>query len=184
MSLTIGLTGRSGSGKTYAQHIIQETFNVTIIDLDIIGHSLLETATIKTKIITAFGSSVIDNTRNISRPALGKKVFSNPQDLNKLNSIIHPAIKETVITLIAASSKHVFLVGALLKEIHLVDLCDSIISIISDETKQDKNSKQYKIAQLQRSIDDYKKEADHHLYNTYSDSFRIDLLNLIRSILH
>jgi dephospho-CoA kinase len=183
MTLTIGITGRAGSGKTFAQSLIEKQFNVTTIDLDKVGHRLLEKTSVKKNIIKAFGTKILDSSHNISRPALGKIVFSNTEALKTLNLIIHPEIKETVITLIAVSTKPVFIIGALLKEIKLMDLCDSIIALIADETVEDKNSKQYKIAQHQRSVEDYKEESDTYILNSYSNSFNTELLSIVRSLL-
>jgi dephospho-CoA kinase len=43
--------------------------------------------------VNAFGEGIVGSDGNIDRRALGQKVFSNPKELARLNSIVHPRMK-------------------------------------------------------------------------------------------
>ncbi len=92
--LIIGLTGGIGSGKTAVSDRFA-ALGVPVIDTDLIsrqlvepGHPLLQT------IIREFGDSYLDTSGQLDRSALGQLIFSDPQARHKLESILHPAIRQ------------------------------------------------------------------------------------------
>ena len=91
----IGLTGGAGSGKSTAAKYFRE-LGARVIDADRIGHGLLKPGSpCHDKVIKAFGPAIVTRGR-INREALGKIVFGNKRELEKLNKIVHPHIlKET-----------------------------------------------------------------------------------------
>ena len=94
----IGLTGGIGSGKTEASKIL-ESFGARIINADTLGHRIYRKNTKAwTKIVEEFGDTILDTDGNIIRSELAKRVFSSKNELDKLNKICHPEIKNLVIT--------------------------------------------------------------------------------------
>ncbi|MBU1077532.1 MAG: dephospho-CoA kinase, partial [Spirochaetes bacterium] len=87
---TIGITGAIGSGKTRISQLFQR-HGYAIIDLDSIGHRILEMHKFKKRVSDQFGKYILKNNR-ISREKLRKIVFYNPEYLHKLNEIIHPEL--------------------------------------------------------------------------------------------
>lgn len=183
MTYTIGLTGRAGSGKTFLQSLLDIHFSVTIIDLDSLGHYLLTKPSVQKELVFEFGKEILASDGTVDRGVLGEKVFSDPAQLTRLNQIMHPQIKELVISFIATSPRPVVIVGALLDEIELIDLCDVIVTISADESSVDPSSKRYRILKHQRSTQDYEKQADYVLYNSFTPIFEHNALSLFRSIL-
>ena len=94
----IGLTGGIGSGKTEVSKIL-ESFGARIINADTLGHRIYRKNTKAwTKIVEEFGETILDTNGNIIRSELAKRVFSSKNELDKLNNICHPEIKNLVIT--------------------------------------------------------------------------------------
>ena len=94
----IGLTGGIGSGKTEVSKIL-ESFGARIINADTLGHRIYRKNTKAwTKIVEEFGKTILDTNGNIIRSELAKRVFSSKNELDKLNKICHPEIKNLVIT--------------------------------------------------------------------------------------
>ena len=58
--MIIAVTGRVGSGKSYAADIIKSYFEVSIIDMDLIGHDLLNRADITAQCIDTFGEIILN----------------------------------------------------------------------------------------------------------------------------
>jgi len=86
-----GLTGGAGSGKSTAAALFKK-LGARVIDADRIGHHLLKSGSpCHAKVVKAFGSAIVSGGR-IKRKALGKIVFGNKRELEKLNKIIHPYI--------------------------------------------------------------------------------------------
>lgn len=90
--LKIGITGGIGSGKTTVCRIF-ELLDVPVYYADDASkHLLISDPLIKSKIIAAFGADVLDEHQSISRKKVGAVVFENKEQLQKLNSIMHPAV--------------------------------------------------------------------------------------------
>lgn len=87
----VGLVGESGTGKsTIAEHL--ERQGAGHVDADAVAHEILRNDdSVRRRIKARFGAKVFDGD-GIDRAALGKLVFGNPDLLQALNSIIHPAI--------------------------------------------------------------------------------------------
>ena len=95
--VVIGLTGNLGTGKTEVAQMLAE-LGAVIINADELGHDLLQHHTqAYTKILTAFGKSILKHNGEIDRKKLGRIVFADAEALNKLNRIMHPRIYEIVI---------------------------------------------------------------------------------------
>ena len=88
----IGLTGGIGAGKTQVSNILK-SLGATAINADQVGHEayLPHTDTWR-EVVAAFGEDILDSDKQIVRAKLGAIVFSDPAQLQRLNSIVHPRI--------------------------------------------------------------------------------------------
>jgi dephospho-CoA kinase len=92
----IGLTGGIGSGKSTASQFLKE-LGAFVIDLDQIGHDVLQKeGGVYKQVLSAFGEKILAADGEIDRVTLGKIVFNNPEALERLNAITHPAIDKRV----------------------------------------------------------------------------------------
>ncbi len=92
----IGLTGGIGSGKSTAAQFLK-SLGAEVVDLDKAGHDLLKRGGgVYQQVLDAFGKDILSAGGEIDRARLGKLVFSSPDDLIRLNDIIHPAIDSRV----------------------------------------------------------------------------------------
>lgn len=89
----IALTGGIASGKsTIARRL--EAHGAVVVDADQIVRDVQAPGTpVLGEIAAAFGSDLIDDTGALDRAALGARVFSDPDALARLNSIVHPAVR-------------------------------------------------------------------------------------------
>lgn len=92
MSKIIGLTGCIASGKSFVSTYLKNN-NFTIIDCDNIVNNLYKSETFVIKIVDLFGQKVLINDC-FSKQKLSDLVFSNKDELQKLNSLTFPLILE------------------------------------------------------------------------------------------
>ena len=68
-----------------------------IIDADRIGHEAYTPHTpVWKEVVEAFGEDILQPSGEIDRKRLGSIVFSDPQELARLNSIMHPRMAEMI----------------------------------------------------------------------------------------
>jgi len=90
----IGLTGGVGSGKTAAAGSLAKLANAELLIADELGHLVMEKGREGYhKIVGTFGSGILDGQGEIDRKRLSEIVFRDTKLLEKLNQIIHPAVK-------------------------------------------------------------------------------------------
>jgi len=91
--MNIGITGNIGSGKTTVCKIF-ESMGIPIYYADEEAKRLMEDdLNVKEQIKLVFGMSAYAEDGSLDRKYLGSIVFNNPKMLNKLNYIVHPAVK-------------------------------------------------------------------------------------------
>jgi dephospho-CoA kinase len=92
--LKVGLTGGIASGKSTVGRMFGE-LGCKVIDSDRITRQLFESRnTVNKAVAEAFGSHVVASDGSIDRRVLGELVFNNPDLRQKLNGLVHPAIKQ------------------------------------------------------------------------------------------
>ena len=87
----IFVIGGIGSGKSSVCEILEEEYGFPVIDLDKLGHDILEDAEVKEAVRAAFGEGVFTEAR-IDRKKLGELAFSSEKNREELEAITHPAI--------------------------------------------------------------------------------------------
>lgn len=92
--LVVGLTGGIGSGKsTVADMLVAR--GAALVDTDRIAHELTAPAGAAIEAIrAAFGDDVIAADGSMDRAAMRARAFSDPQARKRLESILHPMIRE------------------------------------------------------------------------------------------
>ena len=91
----LGLTGSIGSGKSTVAKMFKEQLQVPVFDSDAAVHELYEEGEAVTKIRAIFGEDVVDSETKsfIDRKRLGEKVVGVPEEMAKLEAIVHPLVE-------------------------------------------------------------------------------------------
>ena len=126
----LGLTGGIGCGKTAVSNML-EALGICVVDADIIARQVVEPGSEGLKAIVAhFGADILLADGNLNRSALRELVFSNTEYKNWLNALLHPLIRQQIITdLNNATSPYVVLVAPLLFENGLDKYCNRTLLI-------------------------------------------------------
>ena len=98
--LLVGLTGNIGSGKSTVAQLLSER-GATIIDADVLARRAVEQGTpAYASIVERWGTSILAADGLIDRAALRRIVFSEPQELEQLNAIVHPEVERMLRALV------------------------------------------------------------------------------------
>jgi dephospho-CoA kinase len=90
--LLIGLTGNIASGKSTVARFFEER-GATLIDADVLAKRAVEMGTTAYRdIVRRWGEEVLSPDGEVDRGALRRIVFSEPEELEALNRIVHPEV--------------------------------------------------------------------------------------------
>ena len=89
----LALTGGIGSGKSTVAEFFAD-HGATIIDADAISRELMEPGQpVLNEVAAAFGRHLLDETGRLDRQALANIVFNDDDARQRLNGIVHPAVR-------------------------------------------------------------------------------------------
>ncbi|MFR8236720.1 MAG: dephospho-CoA kinase [Dorea sp.] len=178
----IGITGGIGSGKSEVLEYLRREYGVYVCEADRVAKTLQQKGTdCYRAIVESFGEEILDEEGELDRAGLAEKVFASPQLLERLNGIVHPAVKEIICQEIeaqrAAGEKMFVLEAALLLEDHYDEICDEVWFIYADRDvrrRRLKNSRGYSddritaIFDSQMTRDAYLERCDRAIDNSRS----------------
>ena len=96
--LKIGLTGGIGTGKSLVTSFLQEQ-GANVINADLLGHEAYLPGTVGFKqVVSEFGEDIVGKDGHVDRQKLGPIVFSDQSNMDRLNAIMHPLIKDMIQT--------------------------------------------------------------------------------------
>lgn len=136
--MVIGITGGIGTGKSTILKILKENYGYIIFEADKIGHKVMNIDGIAyNKIVECFGKEILQKDGMIDRKRMSLIVFNDKSKLEKLNSIVHPAVIEYIEEQIKENTKRGYenfvIEAALLIESGCNKLCDKVWYIYADE---------------------------------------------------
>ncbi len=123
----IGVTGNIGTGKSVVRRML-EHLGAYGIDGDALAHRVIaKDAPGYQPVVKAFGRWILAPDGQIDRAKLGRVVFSDPDALRELESVIHPLVIQATDFLIQRSKQRVIVIEAIkLLEAGIGKQCDSI----------------------------------------------------------
>ena len=136
--ITRGITGGVGAGKSTVLDFLAEKYQAYVMKADEIGHLVMEPGQeCYEPVIALFGKQIIKDDKTIDRRQVSDVVFSHPDMLERLNEIIHPAVKRYIrrqLELKRQQGQKICVVeAALLLEDHYQEFCDTIWYIHTDQ---------------------------------------------------
>jgi dephospho-CoA kinase len=125
----VGLTGGIGSGKTTVLKMFQK-LGVACYIADIEAKRLMNTSEkIKARLIEEFGEESFTDS-GLNRNFLAKVVFSDPEKLKMINSIVHPEVHKDFAEFVKkAKGEYVIYESAILFESKREASCDAVITV-------------------------------------------------------
>lgn len=92
--LTVGLTGGIGSGKSTVSRLLA-SYGAVVVDADLLAREVVAVGTPGlAALVEVFGPQVLQPDGSLDRPRLGARVFGDPAELARLNTVVHPLVAE------------------------------------------------------------------------------------------
>lgn len=190
--MKVGLTGGIGCGKSTVVEFFRDA-GWSTIDSDAIVRELLATeAAVQSELRQHWGEAVIVEDGSIDRKEVARRVFSDESELQWLESILHPLVREQWESAVAASPSQNWLIEIpLLFEKRLETLFDLTVCVSSDpdvveSRMQARGYNRVEIEQRrerQMPLEQKIERADHLISNSGSlDFLKLQTTRLIEQI--
>ncbi|QXD22372.1 dephospho-CoA kinase [Opitutia bacterium ISCC 51] len=92
--MLVGLTGSFGSGKSSVLECFRE-LGASVVDSDVaVAEAYSKNELFRSELRNRFGNEIFDSEGKVDRKALGKRVFNNAEELQWLESALHPLVRK------------------------------------------------------------------------------------------
>lgn len=109
----IGLTGNIATGKSTVLRMLDK-LGADVIDADRLAHRVIAPhGPAYTAVVEAFGPEILREDGTIDRAKLGEIVFNDPEALERLERLVHPAVGELIERKVAEAEAPVVVVEAI-----------------------------------------------------------------------
>ena len=186
-----GITGGIGSGKSTVAEIFKQ-LGISVYSSDERAKSvILSDMSLKLRIVETFGDESYSEGK-LNRTFIAGKVFSNQSELNKLNAIVHPALKRDFdLWCLKQNGIYILKEAAILFESKAHIGLDKVILVsapkelkISRVLKRDKSTRKEVLLRIDKQWSDEKKRAlsDFEILNDEQESLIKQVLAIHKSL--
>lgn len=129
----LAVTGNIGSGKSVVARMLA-TMGVPVYDCDSRAKLLMcSDATIKSSLVRMFGEDCYNADGTLNRAYLAECIFIDRENVQRVNALVHPCVKEDFIAWSAAQESDVVAVeSAILYESGMIDAVDKVLLVWAD----------------------------------------------------
>ena len=195
MKKLIGLTGKTGAGKSTVSAYLKEK-GAYIIDGDVLAREILSIdKALLPRLCDCFGWDILEGDGvTLNRKALARKAFSTPENTALLNSVMHPAInREMKKRVEKAFSEYdtVVVDAAAIIESGFADDCDVLLVVHAPENvrkerimKRDNLSEDDAMVRMngQKSDDFYIAKATYVISNYHDHDYKKQVDSLAKEL--
>lgn len=173
--IRIGITGGIGSGKSVVSRIMT-VMGIPVYNSDAEARRLMNTDfVIREELISLLGEGVYRE-GELNKPLLSSYLFANPENANRINSIVHPRVREDFCQWASDNSLADILAqeSAILFESGFADMFDKTVMVyapleirVARVMQRDGLSEEAVLQRVQRQMDDDRKKlmADYVIVN-------------------
>ena len=135
--MIVGVTGGIGSGKSTVCRMLQGR-GAFLVEADEVGREAVDDEAVRSALVEAFGSDILDSAGELDRRELGRRAFVDRASTDRLNAIVWPALGKRLRSRIEEAlhedaTRPVVVDAALLVEWgDPKDLCDVLLVVTAD----------------------------------------------------
>ncbi|MGG5507399.1 MULTISPECIES: dephospho-CoA kinase [unclassified Myroides] len=192
MSIIVGLTGGIGSGKTTVAKLF-EKHGIPIYIADERARAIMDQSAVVNAVQQIFTTSVITEHGTLDRLKIKQLVFDHKEQLDKLNQIVHPRVKEDFDQWLKKHENEPIVMkeSAILFESGLEKSCDVVVLVVAPEQvriervmNRDGISKEQVMKIINNQMKDEEKmgRSQYIIENNNKISLESDIISIIRDI--
>ena len=194
MSISLGITGGIGSGKSLVARLLENIFSIPIYIADDRSKQLTaESPAIRQALTALIGQEVYTPDRLLNKPFLAAYLFSSTEHTRQINDIIHPQVHTDFLRWMQQQQSHpiVGIESAILFEAGFDNVTDYSVMVyaplevrIQRAMQRDHSSRAQVLERVHRQLDDeVKKRKSHYIIvNDGKTTLIPQLLSLIYSV--
>jgi len=191
--IILGITGGIGSGKSTISEIFS-LCDVPVYIADVESKRLTNTSSvIRKKLIDLYGDDIYNNDGLLNKIKLASIIFGNKEELEKVNSIIHPEVKKNLCEWIVENDKSSIVAyeSAIMFESGFHSLTDKIITVytpleirIDRIIKRDNSSREKALERIHSQMADEEKVklSDYVVVNDDTQSLIQQVLDILNQL--
>lgn len=132
--LKLAVTGNIGSGKSVVSRMLG-IMGVPVYDCDSRAKSLMQCdASLVQALKRMFGEECYNADGSLNRQWLAARIFTDSDNIARVNALVHPCVKEDFISWAAQSGSDIVAVeSAILYESGMIDAVDKVLVVWADE---------------------------------------------------
>ena len=172
----IGITGKTGTGKSTIATTLAKKLNAQYVSIDKIGHQSTSDPIITKKLCNIFGNELLDNNGHIDRKKLGNIVFSDTDKMQILTDITWDYMEQELDKILLQKQQYFIFDWALLPKVKYWNMCDIKILVTSDDIvrkkrilERDHISHEYLEKRESATLDYSKLTFDYIFNNNYTN---------------
>ena len=188
----IGVTGGIGSGKSYICRIIS-SLGFPVYNCDAEAKKLMNTNKhIINLLKQLIGENSYDSEGNLNKPIIAQFLFANEENAHKINSVVHPVVKEDFRSWASAQNADlIFMESAILFESGFNDVVDNVITItappetrIERTIRRDNTTREQVIARMNQQMQDEERVrlSDYIISNNTNDNVEQQIKTIIETL--
>lgn len=137
--MIIGITGSSGAGKSTVCEILEDEYNIQVLNADNMTKQLSQKGNkYLTDIVNLFGQEILQEDKELDRPKLANIIYNDVNKRKQLNTCtfkhIHIALQQEIQEILNKNERAVIAIDApLLFEAKLEDICDLVVAVIAKD---------------------------------------------------
>lgn len=190
--IIIGVTGGIGSGKSYTCRIIS-SLGFPVYNCDAEAKKLMNTNKhIINSLKQLIGENSYDSEGNLNKPIIAQFLFANEENAHKINSVVHPVVKEDFRSWASAQNADlIFMESAILFESGFNDVVDNVITItappetrIERTIRRDNTTREQVIARMNQQMQDEERVrlSDYIISNNTNDNVEQQIKTIIETL--
>lgn len=175
----IGITGGIGAGKSEILNYIRRHYKCEIYLADEVAHLVKQPGTVcYDKLLELLGSEAAGADGQLDRKVMAEKIFADAGLLQKVNDIVHPAVKEFLLerleqARLKGNAELFFVEAALLIEGGYGGLVDEMWYVYADEAVRRERLRRYRGYSEERISNTISRQLTDEIFRKRSD-FIID----------
>lgn len=173
----IGIVGGIGSGKSAVSKLLADA-GCLVSDADALANRSLDEPEVRDVLVSWWGDSLLDDDGHVRRSVIADRVFSDPEQLRRLEQLIHPrvdAMRRAAFDSAPETVPALVIDAPLLLEAGLASECDCIVFVdapLDVRLERVADSRGWDAAELTRREDrqlplDEKRSMAHHVVQNH-----------------